>query len=223
MVFNPTLTQFPLPRLPQEKCERRSKSSQHSRSGSSGSPVGSCRDAPDGGRSGRHRRDSAVDSGPEDSTLSKSLPDTKPCLKKLLDKPSSSSVLDLHSGRTSLRPTQYRLEEALPLPCSAPPLRRFSHSLIRPPLLQSSSTSREGLSSPAPPERHVASSMNETLALRFNSNRHKDANHSVRLSPFIVIHLKLKEALNLTLYLLHNAPLLFLIPPGNISYYPLVR
>ncbi|XP_050714852.1 cytosolic carboxypeptidase 2-like isoform X2 [Eriocheir sinensis] len=159
-----------------EKCERRSKSSQHSRSGSSGSPVGSCREPPERDRGGRHRRDSAVDSGPEDSTLSKSLPDTKPCLKKLLEKPTSSSVLDLHSGRTSLRPTQYRLEEALPLPCSAPPLRRFSHSLIRPPLLQSSSSSREGLSSPAPPERHVTGS--ETLALRFNSNRHKENSHS---------------------------------------------
>lgn len=181
--FSVTLTQFPPPCLPQEKCERRSKSSQHSRSGSSGSPVGSSREPQEGGRGGRHRRDSAVDSGPEDSTLSKSLPDAKPCLKKLLEKPSSSSVLDLHSGRTSLRPTQYRLEEALPLPCSAPPLRRFSHSLIRPPLLQSSSSaSREGLSSPAPPERQV-SSVNETLALRFNSSRHREASHSVRCSP----------------------------------------
>lgn len=184
MFFSLTLTQFPLPFLPKEKCERRSKSSQHSRSGSSGSPVGSSREPPEGGRSGRHRGDSAIDSGPEDSTLSKSLPDTKPCLKKLLEKPSSSSVLDLHSGRTSLRPTQYRLEEALPLPCSAPPLRRFSHSLIRPPLLQSSSSSREGLSSPAPPERHVTGS--ETLPLRFSSNRHKDASHSVSCRPFIV-------------------------------------
>ncbi|XP_063874130.1 uncharacterized protein LOC135107747 isoform X3 [Scylla paramamosain] len=168
-----------------EKCERRSKSSQHSRSGSSGSPVGNCRESHEGGRGVRYRRDSAVDSGPEDNTLSKSLPDTKPCLKKLLEKPSpSGSTLDLHSGRTSLRPTQYRLEEALPLPCSAPPLRRFSHSLIRPPLLQSSSTSREGLSSPAPPERNAASSVNETLALRFHSNRHREANHSVRQCLF---------------------------------------
>ena len=177
----------------QEKCERRSKSSQHSRSGSSGSPVGYCREAHEGGRGMRHRRESAVDSGPEDTTLSKSLPDTKPCLKKLLEKPSSSgSVLDLHSGRTSLRPTHYRLEEALPLPCSAPPLRRFSHSLIRPPLLQSSSTSREGLSSPAPPERHAAGSVNETLALRLHSNRNREANHSVRQCPFCY-HLSLTQ------------------------------
>lgn len=210
MVFSLTLTQIRLPCLPQEKCERRSKSSQHSRSGSSGSPVGSCREPPEGGRGGRHRRDSAVDSGPEDSTLSKSLPDTKPCLKKLLEKPSSSSVLDLHSGRTSLRPTQYRLEEALPLPCSAPPLRRFSHSLIRPPLLQSSSsTSREGLSSPAPQERHASGSLNETLALRLNSNRHKDATHSVCYNPSVVAYHRQKETLSFS-YQLGGILLLFI-------------
>lgn len=159
--------------------------------------MGSCREPPEGGRGGRHRRDSAVDSGPEDSTLSKSLPDAKPCLKKLLEKPSSSSVLDLHSGRTSLRPTQYRLEEALPLPCSAPPLRRFSHSLIRPPLLQSSSsTSREGLSSPAPPERHITGSLSETVALRLSSTRHKDASHSVCYNPFVVTYFRLNETFN---------------------------
>ncbi|MPC62377.1 hypothetical protein E2C01_056462 [Portunus trituberculatus] len=56
-----------------EKCERHSKTSQHSLSGSSGSPVSNCRESHEGGRGVRYRRDSAVDSGPDDNTLSKSL------------------------------------------------------------------------------------------------------------------------------------------------------
>ncbi|XP_045593717.1 uncharacterized protein [Procambarus clarkii] len=158
-----------------DKCERRSKTLQHSRSGSSGSPVTSCREP---AVSGRLCGEAASGDSPLHDSAFRPPPDARPCLKKLLERsPASSSALDLSSGRTSLRPTQYKLEEALPTPCSAPPLRRSSHSLIRPPLHPSSAT-RERSTSPAPPERPSTGSVNETLAYRLYSNRHRDASHS---------------------------------------------
>lgn len=166
----------------QEKAERRPKGLHHSRSGSSGSPSTSCRDSlpAHGDRvSGKGAGGAAEESG-LDSAPYKAATDTKPCLKKLSERPTTSnSVLDLSSGRTSLRPTQYKLEEALPTPCSAPPLRRSSHSLIRP--THSSSAPREASISPVPPEKPTTGSVNETLVHRLISNhKHKDPIHSVR-------------------------------------------
>ncbi|XP_069986707.1 cytosolic carboxypeptidase 2 isoform X2 [Penaeus vannamei] len=164
----------------QEKAERRPKGLHHSRSGSSGSPSTSCRDSlpAHGDRvSGKGAGGAAEESG-LDSAPYKAATDTKPCLKKLSERPTTSnSVLDLSSGRTSLRPTQYKLEEALPTPCSAPPLRRSSHSLIRP--THSSSAPREASISPVPPEKPTTGSVNETLVHRLISNhKHKDPIHS---------------------------------------------
>lgn len=163
----------------QDKTERRTKNLQHSRSGSSGSPVTSCREPSSGDRlSARLCGEAASGDTPLDDRGFKTPPDAKPGLRKFLERSTtSSSALDLTSGRTSLRPTQYKLEEALPTPCSAPPLRRSSHSLIRPPLQYSATRS----SSPAPSEKPTSGSVNETLAHRLHNNRHKDASHSVRL------------------------------------------
>ncbi|KAK8738144.1 hypothetical protein OTU49_004067 [Cherax quadricarinatus] len=164
-----------------DKCERRSKTLHHSRSGSSGSPVTTCREPSLGERvSGRQCGEAASGDSPFHDSAFRAPSDAKPCLKKLLERsPASSSTLDLSSGRTSLRPTQYKLEEALPTPCSAPPLRRSSHSLIRPPL-HPCSASRERCPSPALPERPSTGSVNETSAHRLysNNNRHRDASHS---------------------------------------------
>ncbi|XP_063606711.1 cytosolic carboxypeptidase 2-like, partial [Penaeus indicus] len=165
-----------------EKADRRPKGLHHSRSGSSGSPSTSCRDSLPGHGdrvSGKGASGAAEESGLDSATF-KAASDTKPCLKKLSERPTTSnSVLDLSSGRTSLRPTQYKLEEALPTPCSAPPLRRSSHSLIRP--THSSSAPREASISPVPPEKPTTGSVNETLVHRLISNhKHKDPIHSVR-------------------------------------------
>ncbi|KAG7175392.1 putative cytosolic carboxypeptidase NnaD-like, partial [Homarus americanus] len=163
-----------------DKTERRSKTLQHSRSGSSGSPVTSCREPLVGDRvSGRLCSEATSGDSLLHDTVYKPPLDTKPCLKKLLERiPVSSSALDLSSGRTSLKPTQYKLEEALPTPCSAPPLRRSSHSLIRPPLQSSSATRECSSSSPAPSEKLTTGSVNESLAHRRNNNRHRDATNN---------------------------------------------
>ncbi|XP_071546044.1 uncharacterized protein [Panulirus ornatus] len=166
-----------------DKSERRTKTLQHSRSGSSGSPVTSCREPSDRLRDRLGGGVSATAEALLDDTSFKTPSDAKPYHRKVLERPTtSSSALDLSSGRTSLRPTQYKLEEALPTPCSAPPLRRSSYSLIRPPL-QSSSATREGSSSsscsPAPSEKPTTGSVNETLAHRLHNSKHKEpSSHS---------------------------------------------
>ncbi|KAK7077233.1 Cytosolic carboxypeptidase 2 [Halocaridina rubra] len=173
-----------------DKSDRRSKGLQHSRSGSSSSPVASSREPLPGDRVSAGRvssSDGAAGDSNLDGTVFKTVTDSKPCLKKLLERPrTSASALDpTSSGRTSLRPTQYKLEEALPTPCSAPPLRRSSHSLIRPPLPQpslpsTSVTPRESSISPIPPEKPSTGSVNEHLHRLNNNinNRHRDPSQS---------------------------------------------
>ncbi|XP_045110877.1 uncharacterized protein LOC123504431 [Portunus trituberculatus] len=150
----------------QEKCERHSKTSQHSLSGSSGSPVSNCRESHEGGRGVRYRRDSAVDSGPDDNTLSKSL--------QYLGHP-----LRPHQPETD--PIQTGRSFAPPLLSAAPPQAQsqldpstFAAVLFHQP---------GGTVLPAPPERHVAGSVNETLALRLHTNGHREANHSDGCDP----------------------------------------
>ncbi|KAK3862721.1 hypothetical protein Pcinc_031436, partial [Petrolisthes cinctipes] len=66
--------------------------------------------------------------------------------------PSSAFV-----SRASLRPTQYKLDEAITTPFSAPPLRRCTtNSLIRPPLVQHATTTCPP--SPSPSERDLCES-----------------------------------------------------------------
>ncbi|XP_068230419.1 cytosolic carboxypeptidase 2-like isoform X1 [Palaemon carinicauda] len=193
-----------------DKSDRRAKGLQHSRSGSSGSPVTSSREPLLGDRVSGGRLSSSDGGGGGaagdsnlDGTVYKAVTDSsgKPCLKKLLERPrTSTSVLDPSSGRTSLRPTQYKLEEALsPTPCSAPPLRRSSHSLIRPSPPQpspppplhpptplhhhpplNSVPPRESSVSPIPPEKPSTGSVNEHLAHRLNNNinKHRDLGQS---------------------------------------------